>query len=129
MGLEDYRVLLKPRPSKGVFPDDTGSAARGRREMGRLYRPTADGISEALESLGFLRVPPPVEIGQARLARPSDTEIRLSARQEIPTALRADGTAGEYIVEALVRGRNDARARAILFESLSIRFAVCQPEG
>jgi hypothetical protein len=129
MGLEDYRVLLKPRPSKGVFPDDGGSAARGRREPGRLYRPTADGISEALESLGFVRVPPPVEIGQARLARPSETEIRLSARQEISSAPRDDGSAREYIVEALIRGRDDAPARAILFESLSMRFAVCQPEG
>jgi hypothetical protein len=39
------------------------------------------------------------------------------------------GSDAEYIVEALIRGREDSKSDSILFESLSMRFALCQPEG
>ena len=119
MGLEDYRILLKAKPRKSVFPEG-GAASR---------RLTAGDIAGALETTGFVRQPQPLQVGPARLAGVVETETRLTARQELPQTAQENGADGEYIVEALIRGHADSRGGELLFDSLSMRFAVCQPEG
>ena len=129
MGLEDYRVLLKPKPRKSVFPDDAPTAPAGGSGMAPTRRSAAAELIRALEVMGFMRQPPARQVGPARLSAPVANEIRLTARQEIANTLREPGGGGEYIVEALVRLRDDPRGGDPIFDSLSMRFAVCQPEG
>jgi len=120
MGIEDYRVILRSKPRKTVFPTSpsAGEAAAVR---------TAEQMAAALERVGFTRLPPIKQVGPAKLAAPSESEIRLKAR----LGLGADSLAGtpddEYVVEALIRSAQQGESEAL--ESLSVRFAVCQPEG
>ena len=129
MGLEDYGVVLKSRPKKSLFPGDCQAVTPAIQGAAGPKRPTADGIAIALESMGFMRQPPPVRLGPARLAAASESEVRLTARQKLESADDDGASFGEYIVEALVRSREDGNSGQAEFESLSLRFAVCQPEG
>jgi hypothetical protein len=127
MGLEDYRVLLRPRRRKSVFPGEGAAASGGA--PGSAAGPTGEQIAEALEALGFERLPAALQVGPARLAAADESELRLTARKELPSAGGDPRAAGEYVVEALIRCRTQPASRPPLLESLSMRFAVCQPEG
>jgi len=129
MGLEDYGVILKPRTPKSMFPNDNTNADGGASSAGSRRRPLVRDVVALLETVGFTRLPQTVQVGAARLAAAPESEFRLTGRHEIPGFGRGSGPYGEYIVEALVRGREDGRTHELVFESLSMRFAVCQPEG
>jgi hypothetical protein len=126
MGLEDYRVILKPGSNKAIFPDDRSVLASGKA-LSQLA--TAEEIARVLETLGFVRQSRALQVGPARPAVPAATEMRLTARRELPDTARQSGADGEYIVEALIRGHEQARGGDLVFDSLSMRFAICQPEG
>ena len=126
MGLEDYRVLLRLKPKKPVFPEGKGTSAGSLASSPRV---TARKMSESLESMGFVRQSPVRQAGPAKLATPPSSEIRMTARQNLKVGGLDSGTDGEYIVEALIRGREDSKSDTVLFDSLSMRFALCQPEG
>jgi hypothetical protein len=125
MGLEDYRVLLKAKPRKRVFPDDNAGGPTGAVRA----RPTAAEAAGTLEQMGFARLPPPAVQGPAKLAEAPDDEIRLTARHGTQDGLLGSESAGEYVVEALIRTGEPSDSPARQFESLSLRFAVCQPEA
>jgi len=126
MGLEDYRVLLRLKPIKTVFPEEKGASAG---PVASTPRVTARKMSESLAAMGFVRQSPVRQHGPAKLATPATSEIRMTARQSLHLGALQGGSDGEYIVEALIRGSEDAKSDAILFDSLSMRFALCQPEG
>ena len=115
---------LKPKSKKALFPGDREPAAQG---AGPVHQ-TGAGMVAALEAMGFVRQPPMIQSGPARLGAPSERETRLTARHQLERGGPSGGPASEYIVEALIRTHPAAGGRAE-FESLSLRFAVCQPEG
>jgi hypothetical protein len=126
MGLEDYRVVLKPKPKKAIFPD-ARSVLAGAQASSR--HATAEEIAGVLETMGFVRLPRALQVGPAQLAAPSVREICLTSQRELPDTAGEPGANGGYIVEALIRGHDAARGADLVFDSLSMRFAVCQPEG
>ncbi len=128
MGLEDYGVVLKSKPAKSLFPGD-GDAAPGEKGAAGPIRLTAAAVVAALEAMGFVWQPPTAQSGPARLAAASEREIRLSARLKLEGVEEDGASASEYIVEALVRTREGGKRGGPLFDSLSLRFAICQPEG
>ena len=127
MGLEDYRVMLKSRPRKSLFPGEKGKQPDGSRSADSDRR-TAESMAVELAKLGFSRLAATVQLGPAKLAAPILNEIRLTARLEIGESSSGSPDA-EYIVEALIRARSSTKSAAALFDTLSMRFAVCQPEG
>ncbi len=129
MGLEDFRVVLILKPVKSVFPQDVNSQSSSASPTVISGRPTAAAIADALTAMGFVRQPAATQIGPARIAAPLESEIRMTARQDLRSPMQFAGPADEYIVEALIRGHRDGRTSHLLFQSLSMRFAICQPEG
>lgn len=128
MGMEDYGVVLKPKPKKSIFPDDSSLSALITNGVASQTRKlTVTEIEGALEALGFVRLAPTVHAGPARLAAPPRHELRFASRQRFaPSSAEGDDKSGEYIVEGLVRWHPEGVEE--IFDSLSVRFAVCQPE-
>jgi hypothetical protein len=58
-----------------------------------------------------------------------ENEIRFSSLRQIQGPVHELGPIGEFIIEALVRGHQDPKTGVRMFDSLSMRFAVCQHEG
>lgn len=129
MGLEDYGVVLKSKPKKPVFPGETEPPAPATDGSASPHRATVASVTASLEARGFVYQPAPVEVGPAALAEASKNEIRLTARQKLEGAAGAGTAADEVIVEALIRTRAGDSAARPAFGSLSLRFAICQPEG
>jgi len=167
MGLEDYGVILKPKPVKRPALDAATSTGP---------RATVAAAVTTLQQMGFARQPAPAQLAGTLTPPHADRETRKSAAPppalpnlpstsahadrdtrksaapppalpNLPsTSAHADrdtrltatlpvdagdpaGTeGGQYIVEAHVRRRERAPGGTDL-ESLSLRFAVCQPEG
>lgn len=128
MGLEDYGVVLKPKPRKTIFPGEIGKACAREGGAGSSMPLTPDGIASALEAMGFARQSSRGASGPASPAAGPEHEIRLTARPGLETT-ETNAAAQEFIMEALIRTRADDKSGRELFESLSLRFAVCQAEG
>jgi hypothetical protein len=128
MGMEDYGVVLRPKPKKSLFPDDSSfSAIITNGAVSHARKLTLAEIEGAMEALGFVRLAPTVHAGPARLAAPPKHEVRYASRQRFASSIEGDDSeSGEYILEALVRWHSEGIEE--LFDSLSVRFAVCQPE-
>lgn len=127
MGMEDYRVVLKPKPKTSLFPDDNGLSARMDLGAGITSRQaTVAEVMTTLEHLGFARLAPSTLLSGARLADIPQNEARYTLRRSAPSDKNDDRTI-EYILEALLQWKTEADGSAAM-DRLSVRFAVCQPE-
>jgi hypothetical protein len=128
MGMEDYRVVLKPKTKKSIFPEDSSfSTLITNGAVPHAHKLTVTEVEAVMEAMGFVRLAPTINIGPARLASPPKHELRYASRQRFaPSFGEGDDEAGEYVLEALLRWHSEGSEE--IFDTLSVRFAVCQPE-